>query len=37
MVLPPKMAAPPPMSETEFRIDPLAQAVKISLEKLRKP
>jgi hypothetical protein len=37
MVLPQKMAALPPISETKFRINPLAQAVKISLEKPRKP
>ena len=37
MVLPPKMAALPPISETKFRINPLAQVVKISLEKPRKP
>ena len=37
MILPPKMAALPPISETKFRINPLAQVVKISLEKPRKP
>lgn len=37
MVLPPKMAALSPLSETKFRINPLARAVKISLEKPRQP
>ena len=37
MVLPPKMAALSPTSAIAFRINPLTQALKITLEKPRKP